>query len=300
VKNNIITAGCSFTNCGMSWPYYIENQNVYNVGTVGAGNGYISRAAIWQCEELLNENVPSEEIFLIVMWSGIDRFEVLSTKDSPLHRDYIGESKDRWWLSNYNQNLDERESVWLKSSIPDMDWDNRAVMDLFKQYWKYFYTEEESFLKTLEYILRVQNYCKVKNIKYKFCSWQNIFNKYSFKVPSGWEYENQELFSHEIWTMSWLDGQHWLPNRFWPADITQKISKDTPLLKDVYSQTTHLWDMVDFDKWWLYEDEQVEYGGLAEWVMLDVKHNMGMQHDPAHPSEESHKKFTKEIVLTWV
>ena len=178
MKNNIITAGCSFTNCGMSWPYHINDRNVYNVGTVGAGNGYISRASIWQCEELLNENVPPEEIFLIVMWSGIDRFEVLSTKDSPLHRDYIGESQDRWWMSNYNQNLDERESVWLKSSIPDMDWDNRAVIDLFKQYWKYFYTEEESFLKTLEYILRVQNYCKVKNIKYKFCCWQNIFNKY--------------------------------------------------------------------------------------------------------------------------
>jgi len=298
--SHIITAGYSFTNCGMSWPYHIENQNVYNVGTVGAGNGYISRAAIWECENLLKNGIPTEEISLIIMWSGIDRFEVLSTSDSPLHKDYIGESKDRWWLSNYNQNLDERESVWLKSSIPDMDWDNRAVIDLFKQYWKYFYTEEESILKTLEYILRDQNYCKVKNIKYKFCSWQNLFNKYSFKVPSGWEYENQELFSHEIWTMSWLDGQHWLPNRFWPIDITQKISRDTPLLKDVYSQTTHLWDMVDFDKWWLYEDEQVEYGRLAEWVMLDVKHNMGMSDDPAHPSEESHKQFTKDVVLTWI
>ena len=226
----IKTSGCSFTNCGKSWPYHIKEHDVYNVGSAGAGNGYISRAAIYQCERLLESGTNVEDIFLIVMWSGIDRFEVLSTKDSPLHRDYIGESQDRWWMSNYNQNLYERESVWLKSSIPDMDWDNRAVIDLFKQYWKYFYTEEESFLKTLEYILRVQNYCKVKNIKYKFCCWQNIFNKYSFKVPSGWEYENQELFSHEIWTMTWLDGQHWLPNRFWPTDITQKISKDTPLL----------------------------------------------------------------------
>ena len=300
MKNNIITAGCSFTNCGMSWPYYIENQNVYNVGTVGAGNGYISRAAIWQCEELLNQEIPSDEIFLVVMWSGIDRTEFLSTSENPLHEDYISGDKNRWWLSNYNQNINKEDSVWLKSSIPDMDWDNRVVTDLFKQYWKYFYTEEESFLKTLEYILRVQNYCKVKNIKYKFCCWQNIFNKYSFKVPSGWEYENQELFSHEIWTMSWLDGQHWLPNRFWPANITQKISKDTPLLKDVYSQTTHLWDMVDFDKWWLYEDEQVEYGGLAEWVLLGARHNMGMQHDPAHPSEDSHKEFAEKEVSKWI
>ena len=94
--SHIITAGCSFTNCGMSWPYHIENQNVYNVGTVGAGNGYISRAAIWECENLLKKGISSEEISLIIMWSGIDRFEVLSTSDSPLHKDYISGDSDVW------------------------------------------------------------------------------------------------------------------------------------------------------------------------------------------------------------
>ena len=86
---NIVTSGCSFTNCGMSWPFHINDRNVYNIGTVGAGNSYISRAAIWQCEDLLNQGVPSDEIYLIVMWSGIDRFEFLTSKESPSHKDYI-------------------------------------------------------------------------------------------------------------------------------------------------------------------------------------------------------------------
>ena len=298
--SHIITAGCSFTNCGMSWPYHIENQNVYNVGTVGAGNGYISRAAIWQCEDILRRGVDTEDIFLIVMWSGVDRFEVLSSNKSPLHKDYISGGKNRWWLSNYNRDIHESESVWLKSSIPYMQWDNMAVRDLFDKYWKYLYSEQESFLKTLEYILRVQNYCEVKNIKYKFCSWQNIFNQYYFEVPSGYERNGQKLSGHETWIMDWFDTEHWTPNRFWPKELNQKISKDTPLLKDIYPQTTHLWDMIDFDKFWFYDDEQVEYGGLAEWVLLGAKHNMGMENDPAHPSEDSHKKFTKEIVLDWI
>ena len=296
----IVTSGCSFTNCGMSWPYHIKNQNVYNVGTVGAGNGYISRAAIWQCEDLLKSGIDVENIFLVVMWSGIDRFEVLSSNDNSLHKDYISGDKDRWWLSNYNQEINEKDSVWLKSSISDMQWENRAVRNLFGQYWKYFYSKEESFLKTLEYILRVQNYCEVKNIKYKFCCWQNIFNEYSFIVPNGYPQENQEKYAHEIWIMDWFDTEHWTPNRFWPKELNQKISKDTPLLKDIYPQTTHLWDMIDFDKFWFYDDEQVEYGGLAEWVLLGAKHNMGMENDPAHPSEDSHKKFTKEVVLDWI
>jgi hypothetical protein len=298
--SHIITAGCSFTNCGMSWPYHIENQNVYNVGTVGAGNGYISRAAIWQCEDILRRGVDTEDIFLIVMWSGVDRFEVLSSNKSPLHKDYISGGKNRWWLSNYNRDIHESESVWLKSSIPYMQWDNMAVRGLFDKYWKYLYSEQESFLKTLEYILRVQNYCEVKNIKYKFCSWQNIFNQYYFEVPSGYERNGQKLSGHETWIMDWFDKEHWTPNRYWPEELNQKISKDTPLFKDIYPQTTHLWDMIDFDKFWFYEDEQVEYGGLAEWVLLGAKHNMGMENDPAHPSEDSHKKFTKEIVLDWI
>ena len=54
---NIVTSGCSFTNCGMSWPFHINDRNVYNIGTVGAGNSYISRAAIWQCEDFYSIKV---------------------------------------------------------------------------------------------------------------------------------------------------------------------------------------------------------------------------------------------------
>ena len=300
MKKHIITAGCSFTNCGKSWAYHIKEHNVYNVGAVGAGNGYISRAAIWKCENLLKKGIPPEEISLIVMWSGIDRFEVLSTNDSLLHKDYISGDKDRWWLSNYNQNIKEEDSVWLKSSVHGQKWQNKAVNHLFDQYWKYFYSVEESFLKTLEYILRVQHYCEVRNIKYKMCCWQNIFNKYEFIVPAGYARKDDRISAHELWTMAWLDDQHWRSNRYWPKEITQEISRGTPLLKDVYSQTIHLWDMIDWDKWWFYEDDQVEYGGLAEWVLLGEKHNMGMQHDPHHPSEDSHKQFAEKVVSKWL
>ena len=87
------------------------------------------------------------------MWSGIDRFEVLSSKENPLHKDYISGDKNRWWLSNYVRPIKEEDSVWLKSSIPDMDWENQSVVNLMNQHWKYFYTEEESFLKHLKQLI---------------------------------------------------------------------------------------------------------------------------------------------------
>ena len=294
----IVTSGCSFTNCGMSWPFHIKNHEVYNVGTVGAGNSYISRAVIYECDRLLKSGIKSDEIYPIVMWSGIDRFEFLSTNENPLHNDYISGKKNRWWLSNYVQNIDD--SIWLKSSIPDQEWENVATNELMKTYWKYLYDRQQSFLLTLESILKVQNYFKLNGLEYTLCCWQNIFNDYNFTIPNGFNRQGETLSANEMWTMTWLDNTHWKNNRYWPKEIDSPISKGTPLLKDLYKQTTHLWDMIDFDKFWFYEDKQVEYGGLAEWVLLSERDNWGMEHDPAHPSEYSHEKFTNKIVKRWI
>ena len=55
--------------------------------------------------------------------------------------------------------------------------------------------------------------------------------------------------------------------------------------------------MVNFSKWWFYEDNQIEYGGLAEWINIGENHAWGNgKGDPGHPSELSHKEFTDKII----
>jgi hypothetical protein len=57
-------------------------------------------------------------------------------------------------------------------------------------------------------------------------------------------------------------------------------------------------DILDWNKWWFYEDEQVEYGGLAEWICLQARDPWGNgEHDPGHPSLSSHKKFCERVIL---
>ncbi len=302
---HIITGGCSFTNCGNSWPYHIEQEKhgwVHNVATPGAGQAYITRSVIHQVENILNRNegLP-EDITVLVMWSGIDRFEILSTeKETPMHKLYI-EGNDMNWLENFifrnGDRIPFKESCWLKSSTRGMQWENKPVVKLFDTYFKHFHTEEESFVRSLENILRLQWYLESKNISYKFMCWQNIFNKYSFTVPKGFASEGEVNEGHNIWCMGWFDNHHWSPNRVFPKDITCKISRDTPLLKDLYENSTHLWDMLDLTDWWFYEDSQIEYGGLAEWVVLGKRFPFGNgREDPGHPSEESHGTFTEEVI----
>ena len=80
-------------------------------------------------------------------------------------------------------------------------------------------------------MLRLQWYLEGKDIKFKFMTWQNIFNKYRCKIPKGYPLGGQELIGHDIWCMGWFDNEPWSPNRIWPIEHTDQISKDSLLLK---------------------------------------------------------------------
>jgi len=306
-NNNIITSGCSFTLGDGTWPYHINQYKygwVHNVGDTGAGNGYISRSIIWEVNNQIKLGKDPKDIEVIIMWSGITRKEFLSTvRENPLHELWV-DGPHKNWMGNFihDEGWDrhpEKDSTWIKSSIPYMDWGNKSVTKFLDLYWKHFYSEEESLINTFESILRTQWYLNSLGIKYTMMCWQNIFNQYSFKVPSGWaRQEGDEIFGHEIWNLAWRDNTHFKTDRYWPDNATEKISRDTPLLKDIYPNATYLWDMIDWDKWWFCEDEQVEYGGLAEWVCLEARDPWGNgKHDPGHPSPLSHKKFCEQVII---
>tara|TARA_B100002019_G_scaffold174112_1_gene150531 strand:+ start:393 stop:1340 length:948 start_codon:yes stop_codon:yes gene_type:complete len=304
-SNIIITSGCSFTLGDGTWPWHIDEKYgfIANVGNTGAGNSYISRSVIWEVNDQLKKGKSPNDISVLIMWSGISRKEFLSTiRENPLHKLWV-DGPHKNWMGNFIHDdhwntFPSADSTWIKSSIPYMSWDNKSVTKFLDLYWKHFYNEEESLINTLESILRIQWFLDKVGIKYKMMCWQNIFNQYSFKVPSGWaRSEGDEIFGHEIWNLAWRDNKGWMPDRYWPDNATAKISRDTPLLKDIYPNATHLWDMIDWDKWWFYEDDQVEYGGLAEWVCLGAKHAWGNgKHDPGHPSPASHKEFCEKII----
>ena len=306
-EKHIVIGGCSFTQSTGTWPYHINQEKygwVQNVGDTGAGNSYISRSVIYEVNEQLKLGKKPEEIVVLIMWSGITRKEFLSTiRENPMHKLWI-DGPHKNWMGNFIHDEHwhrhpSEDSTWIKSSIPYMTWDNKAVTKFLDLYWKHFYSEEESLINTFESILRTQWYLDGLGIKYKMMCWQNIFNQYSFKVPSGWSrQEGDEIFGHEIWNLAWRDNTQFKTDRYWPENGTGKISKDTPLLKDLYPNATYLWDMIDWDKWWFYEDEQVEYGGLAEWICLKVRDPWGNgKHDPGHPSPLSHKKFCEQVII---
>ena len=67
--------------------------------------------------------------------------------------------------------------------------------------------------------------------------------------------------------------------------------------KKYQRETLDILNMLDLTDWWFYEDSQIEYGGLAEWVVLGKRFPFGNgREDPGHPSEESHGTFTDAVI----
>jgi len=72
IFNNVLVNGCSFSRGPHSWPYYLQamqNFNLINLAQAGAGNNYIHETTV---EELANRSYD----LVIVMWSGLERFDV--------------------------------------------------------------------------------------------------------------------------------------------------------------------------------------------------------------------------------
>ena len=197
----IVTGGCSFSetrHCvdyhrfGMmddyeamqpesgykSWALHLEdivpNSSVHNTAMPGAGNGFISRAVIYKVEELINKGERPEYVF--IQLTACDREEMLVDVDDATSEtdknllchpipslDGGLETGINWKrIKEHNNN-----KMWLKHSY--------GQDSMLKYYYKYYNNDEFSIVKTLEHILRLQWFLKVKDIKYKmFCGW-NLF-----------------------------------------------------------------------------------------------------------------------------
>lgn len=149
----IITAGCSFSTVeddrqgyqGRTWPFHLHNitgiPSIYG-GRLSVGNGFISRSAIYNCSKALEVYEP-HEILLGIMWSGRSRFEYFVENSTDSYATEIIPNN-----KNYN--------------ITNPGWDDPMSVRLNRV----LNSEVGQVVSTIEHILRVQNYCKVYNIKY--------------------------------------------------------------------------------------------------------------------------------------
>jgi len=252
------------------------------MGNPAAGNELIAERVIYALQTLLDKGHSSNDLYLGVMWSGIERKELFvsaqeTDKYSELDDSVKREGENTLIISHHSNVFSNTTSIrpgiennpngYLKSGgLPykEVWWKTKPQRDYFNLWYDNFYSVEKQFIDTLKSILLVQTFCERHNIKYFMSVWQNIFNA---RNPQG-------------------D----LPPKSYGDDCVE--SRLQPKFVDIYNKNSQfLWNTIDFDKFIFYEDDKVIYGGLTEYANVN---KLEFWEDNAHVCYSGHKKFIDE------
>jgi len=187
---HLVTSGCSFSdNMGKRWPHYLaeaKNLKLYNRGQGSCGNEWISDSAIYQTQLLLTESIPTEDIMVVVCWSGVDRKSHFVSKDErpdfELLKTTSGCHNPVSFIEN-PPNIQQfaTDSGWLVGGY-NCNFENDHINLFKREYFQRYYSEEESLIISLKHWLALQWFCETHNIMLFNFTYKNIFNygKYTF------------------------------------------------------------------------------------------------------------------------
>lgn len=129
-----------------------------------------------------------------------------------------------------------------------------------KQFKIHQQTTNISFLKNyLNNIISLQNYLKSNNINYNFCNMQSEFTGW---IEDGFEYQQKLKFGNQ-YHKYYINGKQ---------NIVQNLNYDSIKnsgihLINAYPQITHLYNIIDFSKWWFYNKNGYNFGGIDEYFL---------------------------------
>lgn len=180
---HLVTSGCSFTdNCGERWPHFLAKTfdfKLYNRGHGSAGNDWISMSAIYQVQQLLEQGISSDEIAVVVMWSGINRGSFFINDEFSWIVDSLKASRSPMFVSFHDNqpNIDQlaNDKGFLLGSPQCSFVGNDDAKKLKKDYAKNFYCDEWQAISSFNYWLQLQWYCELNNIKLLNLTYKNIF-----------------------------------------------------------------------------------------------------------------------------
>jgi len=271
MKKVLITSGCSFTHDSPSWAHCLaahKNMSLANVAISGCGNHVISSELIRKIEQLKKTGINIEDMFVVVQWSGLFRFDFVVDKKT--HKDPVRP------VHLANGKPGEKARAFKEPEGTPNQWIMSAGSK-DKSIWPDVYSvvsKEQAFVETIEQILRTQWYLKSQGIKYKMFTGWDIFTDGKTNL---------------IGTDKILKTNQFIDENY------SSINDD--LLADNCKWFGYLFDMIDLENFWFYSDKRTKFGGMLQWIKNNIdadKRYIGP--GDFHPSAVSHKRFAVEVI----
>ncbi len=282
----VIGAGCSFGR--LAWLNPINKSlgdKSILLSNPGGGNTLIIYRTIREIQKLIDSGVEPKSILLINMLTDWNRKDIVISREHTIEYDFIVDESynhggvDRIVFINDDGDIEQRCSrdelnkipypnrAFLKTGGIHNNTGNDNYLEFIRTWYKKYYSIEEMFTNTLKEVSSLQNYCTKIGVDCFFSVWQNIFH-----VRSEGEYS--QCISDKVYFKS----------------------RGKKLMKDVYPSSKPFWNMIDFDKFIFYENDEMEMGGNAEFSIYNgIPLGWVDGIDTTHPNDDSNKLFGKYL-----
>ena len=145
---------------------------------------------------------------------------------------------------------------------------NQESMGRFKHYFENVYTPELHLKKLFQDIITLQT----------------ILDEHSDRV-------DYRFF------LGW-DIFHVNENNMW-AKNDKFVNNNTKLLIEEYPECEELWKKINFEKFWFFENDFVNYGGMMQWIQYNLESEdwyRDFESSDFHPTKSGHIQFTEKVI----
>jgi hypothetical protein len=170
--SNLLVSGCSYVwnnseEHVCSWPHYLQKiagfDRVLDCSQSGAGSNHIFNSIINEIET--NPTVTKENTLVIVMWSGLERTDVIAESEIT-----------RTWHDMSNYAFDKKHSTLslFRESKPSNDSISRLCYDYHK-----LISAKSQIYQSYINIIALAHYLRSRNFSYLFLNWEKIDQQFN-------------------------------------------------------------------------------------------------------------------------
>lgn len=193
-----VFSGCSFTDMGGSWARQLaddvikDNKRTKVAAKSGAGNDFIANSTITAALQAEKQGYRPD---ITIMWSSPSRFEFPMHPSMPFSKELFNKNKKQkndfnpgifYILPNGKQDEKRTENFWLlqagnvteKTKWSDIPMIDKDYQKTFRYFQEYIWNLNFQWYNTLRAMISVQNFCEIKNWKYRFTVFRSCFGEY--------------------------------------------------------------------------------------------------------------------------
>ena len=253
-KKIFITAGSEFVNDKNSWRYICKkklNYDIFDLTKEKISNALISRNVIYKVNELIKMNYKTEDIIVGIIWT-IPIIHERYISDGK-NDDYMGKSE-----TGFTSVVDNVKNWRILSH------DSISSSEDCELYFKIIYNKLQSYVLSVEHILRTQWFLNKLGIKYFMTTYVDLF------------FNDKNLL--KIYDFS---------------KLTEYKREGYRLNMTAFNEVDYLYAMIDMNQF-------LPIQSMLDWLQENYSVDGFDDSEKLIPNSFGHEKFTTEVILPFL